>query len=130
MLSPRGWFAVFDSEFMGLAESPALLEWLRNDYWSRLPRCPRNPLFDVASHLERPFALVASVSSEARVPMTAEAIVQLITSQASTVNAVTSGAARLSELEERLREGLRPLCPAGGASARFVNPLWLLRKAV
>lgn len=43
---------------------------------------------------------------------------------------LASGAARLSELEERLREGLRPLCPEGGALARFVNPLWLLRKNV
>ena len=134
VLSRAGWLAVFDSEFLGLVESPALLEWLRSDYWSRLPPCPRNPLFE-ADHSQPPFSVVAKASSEAHVPMTAEAILRLITTQGSTVNAVTSGAAELSELEECLRQGLRsnfPDAKSGGsgrtALARFVNPLWLLRK--
>ncbi len=129
VLAQDGWFAIFDSEFLGVVESPALIEWLRNDYWGRLPPCPRNPLFDPSSHLRPPFALTARSSPEARVAMTADAIRRFITTQASTVNAVTSGAASLAELEERLREGLRSHCPAGRpATARFSNPLWLLRK--
>jgi SAM-dependent methyltransferase len=129
VLSPDGWFAIFDSEFMGLEESPGLIEWLRDDYWARLPSCPRNPFFDVSLHLRPPFALIARVSTEVRVPMTADAIRQFITTQASTINAVTSGAASLEELEERLRDGLRSHIPEGHhATARFLNPLCLLRK--
>lgn len=129
VLSRDGWFAIFDSEFIGLVESPGLIEWLRDAYWNRLPSCPRNPLFDVSSHLRSPFVPTARVSTEAHVPMTADAICQFITTQASTVNAVTSGAASLPELEERLRDGLRSHCPGDRpATARFLNPLWLLRK--
>ena len=61
--------------------------------------------------------------------MTAEAILMFITTQASTMNAVTSGAAQLSELEDRLREGFRANFPHGGSAvACFANPLWLLHK--
>jgi SAM-dependent methyltransferase len=131
VLSRDGWFAIFDSEFMGLVDSPGLLEWLQNDYWAGLPRCPRYELFDAASHLQPPFVLVSCVSPEAHVPMTVEDVLLLITTQASTVNAVTSGTAPLAELECRLREGIRGSFPEGceRAPARFVNPLWLLRKS-
>jgi SAM-dependent methyltransferase len=130
VLSRDGWLAIFDSEFMGLVDSPGLLEWLRNHYWSRLPRCARNPLFDPTSHLRSPFTLATYLATEARVPMTVDAVLLFITTQASTVNAVTSGAARLHELEERLRDGIRSHFPEGRwALARFVNPLWLLRRS-
>jgi SAM-dependent methyltransferase len=129
VLLQDGWLAIFDSEFAGLVESPALLEWLRNDYWPHLPWCPHNSLFDPTSHLQPPFSLTARVSIEARVPMTADAALLFITTQASTINAVTSGAAGLLDLEERLREGLYSHFPeCRRATARFVNRLWLLRK--
>jgi ubiquinone/menaquinone biosynthesis C-methylase UbiE len=129
VLSKSGWLAIFDSEFMGLVEAPSLLEWLRENYWQQLPRCPRNPLFDPDAHLRQPFSVVRCSSPEIQVPMTADAICMLITTQASTVNAVTQGGALLKVLEAELHEGVRSHFPdAETATARFVNPLWLLRK--
>lgn len=129
VLSQNGWLAIFDSEFTGLVETPALLKWLREDYWSQLPWCPRNPLFDPGSHLRPPFLLDHFVSLEVQVPMTADAIARLIATQAITVNAVTQGRAGLGELEAKLRTGIASKFPPTRiATARFVNPLWLLHK--
>jgi hypothetical protein len=53
-----------------------------------------------------------------------------VTTQASTVHAIESGAATLAELEARLARGLAPYFPGDSAvRLRFGGPLWLLRRA-
>jgi ubiquinone/menaquinone biosynthesis C-methylase UbiE len=130
VLSRGGWFAIYDSEFLGLARSSEVIDWLRAEYWAYLPRCPHNPAFDANSHIRGSFGLAAEVSLEAEVAMTLEEAVRLITTQASTIHAVRSGAASLSELEARIREGFRRYFPPDDAAAvRFVIPLSLLHKS-
>ena len=124
-----GVVAVYDVELTGLTGSPAIIEWLRADYWASLPGCPHNGAFDVRQHVRRPFSLMANATLQAESTMTLDALVSFILSQASSINAVTVGAASLGALEARLREGLAPHVPHGAAAtARFDVPFALLRK--
>ena len=124
-----GVVAVYDVELTGLAGSPAIIEWLRADYWASLPGCPHNGAFDVRQHVRRPFSLMANTTLQAESTMTLDALVSFILSQASSINAVTVGAASLGALEARLREGLARHVPHGAAAtARFDVPFSLLRK--
>jgi SAM-dependent methyltransferase len=124
-----GGVAIYDLELAGLAEAPALIEWLRGDYWTSLPRCPHNGAFDVRLHVRRPFTIVANTTLHADVAMTHDELVSFVLSQASSINAATTGASPVDALEARLREGLGQHLPRGTtATARFDVPFALLRK--
>jgi SAM-dependent methyltransferase len=128
VLAPGGWLAVWDADLLGREGSSAVLDWLRESYWARLPRCPRHPGFDPRD-VAAPFALRAEERFEQSVPMTCAALAAFVTSQASTVHAIESGAATRGELETRLARGLAPFFPERGAvPVRFGGPLWLLRR--
>lgn len=130
VLRRGGWLAIYDIELAGLAEAPALIGWLRAEYWSSLPNCPHHEAFDARLHVRRPFTLLADETLRAEVPMTLDELVCFILSQASSINAVTAGAASLGALEARLREGVAHHAPRGRAStARFDVPFSLLGKA-
>jgi SAM-dependent methyltransferase len=126
-----GWVGIYDIELAGLAEAPALIGWLRGTYWSSLPSCPHNEAFDPRLLVRRPFTLLAHETLRAEVPMALDELVSFILSQASSINAVTTGAASLDALEARLREGVARLVPGGGSAstARFDVSFSLLRKA-
>ena len=129
VLRRGGSIAIYDIELTGLAESPALIDWLRSGYWAGLPRCPHNGAFDVRLHVRRPFTLVTNMTLRAEAPMTIDALVSFILSQASSINAVTTGAASFAALEASLRDGLaRHVPPVAAATARFDVPFTLLRK--
>jgi len=92
-------------------------------------REPSEGAFDVRQHVRRPFSLMANATLQAESTMTLDALVSFILSQASSINAVTVGAASLGALEARLREGLAPHVPHGAAAtARFDVPFALLRR--
>jgi len=125
-----GGVAIYDIELAGLVGAPALLEWLRVDYWTGLPRCSHNGAFDSRLHVRRPFTHIVSETLRAEVAMTLDELVAFILSQASSINAVTVGHAAEADLESRLREGLARHIPrAGTSTARFDVPFSLLRKA-
>jgi SAM-dependent methyltransferase len=124
-----GSVAIYDVELTGVAGSPALIGWLRADYWAKLPRCPHNGAFDVRQHVRRPFTLVSNATLQAEAPMTVDELVSFILSQASSINAVTVDAASLDVLEAQLRDGLAQHIRSGAAAtARFDLPFSLLRK--
>jgi SAM-dependent methyltransferase len=123
-----GGVAIYDVELAGLAEAPALMDWLRGDYWTSLPRCPHNGAFDVRLHVRRPFTIVTNTTLHAEVPMTLDELVSFVLSQASSINAVTVGASLLDALETRLRQGFARHVRRGVATARFDVPFALLRK--
>jgi ubiquinone/menaquinone biosynthesis C-methylase UbiE len=124
-----GGVAVYDVELAGLAEAPALIDWFRRDYWTSLPRCHHNGAFDVRLHVRRPFTIVVNTTLHAEVAMTHDELVSFILSQASSINAVTAGAASIDALEARLRESLAQHLRHGTtATARFDVPFALLRK--
>jgi ubiquinone/menaquinone biosynthesis C-methylase UbiE len=124
-----GGVAVYDIELAGLAEAPALIEWLRADYWTSLPRCHHNGAFDVRLHVRRPFTIVANTTLHAEAAMTHDELVSFVLSQASSINAATTGASSIDALEARLREGLGQHLRRGAtATARFDVPFALLRK--
>jgi hypothetical protein len=125
-----GGAAIYDIELAGIVGAPALIEWLRGEYWSSLPPCPHNGAFDRRLHVRRPFTLITSETLRAEAPMTIDELVAFILSQASSINAVTAGAVSLGALEARLREGFaRHVRPGGSSTARFDVPFSLLRKA-
>jgi len=125
-----GGAAIYDIELAGLVGAPALIEWLRGEYWSSLPPCPHHGAFDRRLHVRRPFTLITSVTLRADASMTIDELVAFILSQASSINAVTAGAVSLGALEARLREGFARHVPPGSSSiARFDVPFSLLRKA-
>ena len=125
-----GSVAIYDVELTGVSGSPALIGWLRGDYWANLPRCPHNGAFDVRQHVRRPFTIIANGTLRAEAPMTVDELVSFILSQASSINAVTVGAASFDALEARLRDGLAQHIRSGGAAAtaRFDVPFSMLRK--
>jgi len=123
-----GGVAVYDVELAGLAEAPALLDWLRADYWTSLPTCQHNGAFDVRLHVRRPFTIIDNTTLHAELAMTVDELVSFVLSQASSINAVTAGASSIDALEARLREGLGQHLRRGTATARFDVPFSLLRK--
>jgi SAM-dependent methyltransferase len=124
-----GAIAIYDIELTGLTESPSLIDWLRTDYWAGLPRCPHNGAFDVRLHVRRPFTLVTNTTLRAEASMTVDELVSFILSQASSINAVTTGATSFDVLEAKLRDELaRHVPPVAPATARFDVPFTLLRK--
>ena len=38
VVRPGGWVAIYDVELANVIASPALVEWLREEYWPTLPR--------------------------------------------------------------------------------------------
>jgi len=124
-----GWVAIYDIELVKVAESPMLLDWLRAEYWSRLPWCPHHHDFDARTHVRPPFALVTDVVLHEVVPMTLDTAVSFVLSQASSINAVAVGSDSRDALQDRLRRGFQSHFPRGGAAAvGFDLPLALLRK--
>jgi SAM-dependent methyltransferase len=129
VVRPGGWVAIYDVELAGVIESPALVEWLRGEYWATLPRCTHFGAFDVAAHLRPPFALVADTTERATLPMSANALVDFVLSQASSINAVSTAFAALATLEQRLRGAMASAIPRGlAATAVFDIPFALLRR--
>jgi SAM-dependent methyltransferase len=124
-----GGVAIYDVELAGLAEAPALMDWLRGDYWTSLPRCHHNGAFDVRLHVRRPFTIIANTTLHAEAAMTHDDLVSFVLSQASSINAVTAGASSIDGLEGRLRDGLgQHLGHDVTSTARFDVPFALLRK--
>jgi ubiquinone/menaquinone biosynthesis C-methylase UbiE len=124
-----GGVAIYDAELTGLAEAPTLIDWLRGNYWTSLPRCEHNGAFDVRLHVRRPFTIVANTTLRAEVAMTHDELVSFVLSQASSINAVTAGAASTDALEAQLRAAFgEHLHPGTSATARFDLPFALLRK--
>lgn len=129
VLVPGGWLAVWVGDLLGGEESDAPLDWLLEHYWARLPRCPHYGDFAPELHVAPPFALHAAERVERTLPMTLAELAEFVTTQASTVHAIESGAATLAELESRLARGLEPFFPEGAPVAlRFGGPLSLLRR--
>lgn len=124
-----GGVAIYDIELAGLAESSSMIDWLRREYWAGLPRCAHNGAFDVRLHVRRPFTIITNTTLRVDAPMTLDELVQFVLSQASSINAVTVGAASVGELEARLRQGLsQHVSKASAVTARFDVPFSLLRK--
>jgi ubiquinone/menaquinone biosynthesis C-methylase UbiE len=129
VIRPGGWIAIYDVELATVVESPSLVEWLRSDYWPSLPRCTHFGAFDAASHVRAPFALVAETNERAALPMSADDIVAFVLSQASSINAMSTGFASIDSLEKRLRRAMASALPrALAATVVFDVPFSLLRR--
>ena len=130
VLVPDGWLVVYDSDFKGDSSQPALLEWLRQDYWSRLVWVERYPFFDSESHRHPRFRLAAQEELRVEMAMTQQEVKTLITSQASTMGNVEQGFLTLAEAEARLDVGLAPFWshPDERRLMCFVSPLHFLQR--
>jgi hypothetical protein len=130
VLVPGGWLAIWNGDLLGRENSSDVVDWLREHYWARLPPCPRNDGFSPEAHVAPPFSLRAVERFERALPMTRAALAEFVTTRASTVHAIESGAATLAELEARLADGLAPFFPGEDpVPLRFGGPLALLRRA-
>jgi SAM-dependent methyltransferase len=129
LVRPGGWVAIYDVELAAVLESPSLVGWLRSDYWPRLPRCFHFGAFDASAALRPPFVFIADTTTQVEVPMTLDEAVSFVLSQASSINAVATGAASLETLEQRLRDAFQTAFPRSlAATARFDVPSFLLRR--
>ena len=129
VVQPGGWVAIYDVELVGIIESPALVEWLRGEYWASLPRCTHFGAFDAAAQLRPPFELVADTTERTMLPMSASDLVDFVLSQASSINAVSTAFAALATLEQRLRDTIASALPRGlAATVAFDVPFALLRR--
>jgi SAM-dependent methyltransferase len=130
VVRPGGWIAIYDVELVGILEAPSLIGWLRNDYWAQLPRCSHFGAFDPATGPHPPFVMIAATTTSVDVPMTIDESVSFVLSQASSINAVATGARSLETLEQRLRGAFETAFPRRlAATARFDVPSFLLRRA-
>ena len=124
-----GWVAIYDVELTAILESPSLVGWLRSDYWPRLPRCSHFGAFDPSATPHPWFAMIADTTTQVDVPMMLDEAVSFVLSQASSINAVATGAASLETLERRLRDEFQTAFPRRlAATARFDVPSFLLRR--
>lgn len=129
VVRPSGWVAIYDVELVNVAEAPSLIDWLRSEYWAALPRCGNFGPFDPTSHVRAPFASVADTMHRVEVPMTADDLLLFVLSQASSINAVSTGFASLEALELQLRSAMSAAVPrALAATVMFDVPLSLLRR--
>lgn len=130
IVRPGGWIAIYDLELASVLESPSFVEWLRHDYWASLPRCTSFGAFDTASHVRPPFALLTDATERTALPMSADDIVAFVLSQASSINAVSTGWTSLDVLEQRLRRAAASALPRQlAATVVFDMPFSLLRRA-
>lgn len=130
VVRPGGWIAIYDVELANVVESPALVEWLRDDYWPSLPRCTHFGAFDGATDVRPPFALVSDTCERTVLPMRADDMLAFVLSQASSINAVTSGFTSLDALERRLRHTIADALPRDiAATVAFDVPFSLLRRS-
>jgi SAM-dependent methyltransferase len=129
VLRPGGWFLIYDSDLRGWPDgSRAPGEHITDEYWSRLPPCPRNPYFDPAQDVSPSFALHTSTLVTETVPLSLPELSAFIRTQASTIMAIASG-----EPAHRLRELLDTClsCLFAEATTReflFGGPLHVLRR--
>jgi SAM-dependent methyltransferase len=129
VVRPGGWAAIYDAELATVVESPSFVDWLRSEYWASLPRCAHFGAFDAAAHVRPPFELVAETNEPNALPMSADDIVSFVLSQASSINAVSTGFASLDSLEHRLRRAIATGLPRDlAATVVFDVPCSLLRR--
>jgi len=120
VVRPKGWLIIFDSILQGWSGGSAEpVERLTEEYWSRLPYCPRNPYFSPTRHRSDAFGLHASRVVSQAVRLSAPELSAFILTQASTVAAVESGHATLAELRARLVKCLHSLF-AGAATRELL----------
>jgi SAM-dependent methyltransferase len=126
VLRPGGRFAIYDSLFLG-DESGAMLRWLRDHYWKRLPECPRQPYLSPGDPLPKPLRFEAWLEVGESAPMSLDDVVALVTSQASTLQAIDLGVLDLDTAEATLRAGLAPhFAAAERRPMHFRSPLAIL----
>jgi SAM-dependent methyltransferase len=129
VVRPGGWIAIYDVELVDVVEAPALVGWLRREYWASLPRCTHFGAFDATTHLRPPFVLMAETTGRAAVPMRADELIAFILSQASSINAVSTSFASFDTLERRLRDAVASTVPrALAATVTFDVPFSLLQR--
>ena len=129
VVGPGGWVAIYDVELANVVESPALVEWLREEYWPTLPRCTNFGAFDASAHVRPPFELITDTTARAMLPMSADDFVDFVLSQASSINAVSTACAAFATLELRLRHAMAAALPRGlAATVVFDVPFALLRR--
>src|SRR5262249_18401379 len=120
---------IYDVELAAVLESPSLVGWLRSDYWPRLPRCSHFGAFDPSAAPRPPFVFIADATTQVEVPMTLDEAVPFVLSQASSINAVATGAPPLGTLGQRLRNAFQTAFSRRlAATARFDVPSFLLRR--
>jgi SAM-dependent methyltransferase len=129
-LRPKGWLVIYDIDLRGSdPASREVVDRIRSEYWSKLPWCPRNPYFDPTLHTHSVFHFRSTTLVEQDLSIPREDLLNFISSQASTINAVGSGYATLPELESRLRSALIDLFPEyAPRTLRFGGPLHLLQR--
>jgi len=128
VVRPGGWLWIYDSDLQGWADgSREPVERLTAEYWSFLPRCPRNPYYDPVHHVSDLFSLHTATTVVQPVPLSASELAALVFTQASTVMTIEGGHASAEELHERLEDCLRRLF--AGSERRdllFGGPLHVL----
>jgi SAM-dependent methyltransferase len=129
ILRSGGALVIYDNGFLGeVSGSAAILEWLKSEHWSRLPRPPRNPLPELASFRHPFLEITESGFIEDGVRMSRQELITYLTTQSGAVAAVESGARSLKELEAFLHDGLSGLVSERGCEFRFGGPIFLLRR--
>jgi SAM-dependent methyltransferase len=121
VLAPGGHLGMYDTEL----DDDTVREWLRQEYWSILPPCPR---YTSISPVPVSYRLVQDTKIDVDLPMTLDEFVAFVTSQASSLYAIATGCASLFDLEARLRQGLMAHFSPLGRSMRFTNLLVVMRK--
>ena len=128
VLCSRGWLVIYDNWILGQEpRSSAVLDWIKSEYWARLPRTPRNPLPDAGDFSHPSFDVVGNDFIDESVPMSRVALITYLTTQSSAVAAVESGHTTLRDLEAFLETGLSRFVPQAVAEFRFGGPIFYLR---